>query len=660
MIKRIGLQFIFLFFSIAAVKAQNPKLLCTSVAKNGDVTLTWDNSTALACASTANFDVYSSNAKNGPYSIIKTLPATELTFIHAGADASNKIVYYYIVMNCNMQLFPSNKLSTILVTATRNADNADLAWNSPDPLGLIPYQYQVYREFPPNSGKWKSIKTTSNTSFSDPIVYCSQPNYYIETRDPNCAFSSNIMAGFEDITGPPVTEITTATVDPVTGKAQISWPVNPAGDTQGYYILTYKSSTEITTLDTVKISTTTSYTDSKSNPSKASYAYLVLPFDSCKRYTQAGHFVHHTILLKVPADLCSNSATLSWNKYQSWPGGVARYEIYENNVLLKSLDSTQSSFTRSSLSQSTRYIYYVKAVPVNTTIQPSLSNRDTITTGNTVPPGFISVKSVTVAPGNEVIITANVDNLADVNGYRLLRSTSPDGPFEKVLDVGKTSNGTLSIIDNTALTQERSYFYKVQAINSCGAVALTSQNSGRTVFISGSPEDEFLNNLQWNPYGINDLNYTLYRSVDGHWQQTGLKTLASGTLVYVDDVKDQVNSQGNFCYKITTHTTTNDSSMSNTFCLVQSPRLYVPNAFVPDGINKVFHPISVFDDTKSYDLNIYNRWGDKIFETNDPFLGWDGRVNGTLVQQGVYVFVVSFTGMNGLPLKRSGTVEMIR
>lgn len=70
---------------------------------------------------------------------------------------------------------------------------------------------------------------------------------------------------------------------------------------------------------------------------------------------------------------------------------------------------------------------------------------------------------------------------------------------------------------------------------------------------------------------------------------------------------------------------------------------WVPNAFTPyngDGINDVFKPklIGVHD----YRFMIFNRWGDKIFETTDRELGWDGYVKGNLCQQDVYVYKIIF------------------
>ncbi len=72
---------------------------------------------------------------------------------------------------------------------------------------------------------------------------------------------------------------------------------------------------------------------------------------------------------------------------------------------------------------------------------------------------------------------------------------------------------------------------------------------------------------------------------------------------------------------------------------------YVPNAFTPDGdeFNQTFQPVftSGFD-PYDFDLYIYNRWGELIFESHDPQQGWDGTFNGKLVQTGMYAWKIEF------------------
>jgi gliding motility-associated-like protein len=90
------------------------------------------------------------------------------------------------------------------------------------------------------------------------------------------------------------------------------------------------------------------------------------------------------------------------------------------------------------------------------------------------------------------------------------------------------------------------------------------------------------------------------------------------------------------------------------------PPLYVPNAFSPngDGVNDVW---SIFGtgikDVKSM---IFNRWGEKVFETDDQFQSWDGVYRGERQPTGVYVYLVDVVYLDGETDTRKGSVTLIR
>jgi gliding motility-associated-like protein len=99
--------------------------------------------------------------------------------------------------------------------------------------------------------------------------------------------------------------------------------------------------------------------------------------------------------------------------------------------------------------------------------------------------------------------------------------------------------------------------------------------------------------------------------------------------------------------------------MSNTACAKQFAKVYIPNAFVPNGINKIFKPVTVFVDKLDYTMKIFNKWGQLIFETNNPEQGWDGKVNGNLVQVGVYAYYIRIKNANGEYFQKWGTVTLL-
>lgn len=81
-------------------------------------------------------------------------------------------------------------------------------------------------------------------------------------------------------------------------------------------------------------------------------------------------------------------------------------------------------------------------------------------------------------------------------------------------------------------------------------------------------------------------------------------------------------------------------SVCRILTIVDELRVYVPNGFTPngDGINDVFIPVLLGFGKDRYELLVFNRWGEVIFETNEPTKGWDGILSGRLVQEGAYVW----------------------
>jgi gliding motility-associated-like protein len=69
---------------------------------------------------------------------------------------------------------------------------------------------------------------------------------------------------------------------------------------------------------------------------------------------------------------------------------------------------------------------------------------------------------------------------------------------------------------------------------------------------------------------------------------------------------------------------------------------------------KVFGPVNDFH------LIIYNRWGEKVFETNDINTAWDGKYNGELVPSGIYAYIITGKNVKGEPIKKTGNITVIR
>ncbi len=90
------------------------------------------------------------------------------------------------------------------------------------------------------------------------------------------------------------------------------------------------------------------------------------------------------------------------------------------------------------------------------------------------------------------------------------------------------------------------------------------------------------------------------------------------------------------------------------------PEIYIPNAFSPndDGKNDLIYVYG--GQIKDLLFRIYDRWGEKVFETNKPRTGWDGTYKGTKVMPGVFVYYVEATCYDDEKFFKKGNITIIR
>jgi gliding motility-associated-like protein len=91
-----------------------------------------------------------------------------------------------------------------------------------------------------------------------------------------------------------------------------------------------------------------------------------------------------------------------------------------------------------------------------------------------------------------------------------------------------------------------------------------------------------------------------------------------------------------------------------------NPLLDVPNAFTPGRFGKnSMLKVEGFG-IKTMTFSIYNRWGQKVFETNNRSEGWDGTFNGVPQPMDVYVYTLSVDFIDGKKIEKQGDITLIR
>jgi gliding motility-associated-like protein len=118
-------------------------------------------------------------------------------------------------------------------------------------------------------------------------------------------------------------------------------------------------------------------------------------------------------------------------------------------------------------------------------------------------------------------------------------------------------------------------------------------------------------------------------------------------------------------YGTFTVTVTDTNSCTNTASLevigTCPGTIYVPNVFTPaneDGLNETFFP--VVRNVKWVHMQIYTRWGELVYETEDMNKGWNGTYHNQPAQEDVYVYKIDYTGLNGFTRTYAGNVTLLK
>lgn len=666
----------------------SPQPHCVSTDANGDITISWepvvDNSNP---PSFVEYVISHSTSPNGPFQEIGTVANINTgTYLH---DAGNAVAApstsgpnYYIIQTrsgCDdaIVLAPVDTVSSIYLTLANNGATADLSWTPvatpplPSSNGNGQGLYQVYREYP--AGTWDLIGTTTGLTYSDPVIWCNeQINYRIELTDNlPCVSVSNVVGDvLSNATDPDPQVIDSVTVE--NELARISW--SPNGQTNvTEYTIEQNNAGIWTPLNTVVGYNNTDWVNPASQAGTVSEIYRVKATNDCLISGEPGLF-HRTILTTVVGDGCERSATISWTEYINWPEGVREYEIHasENGnpeQLIGTVADSVFEFVHEGLTGEATYCYRVVAMRDRAERITSTSNDTCVYIYIPKRPDHQYQYNTTVQAGNTGVDTYFfVDSTAGYLGFEVQRGTSPDALGTIWFEAFDPTTQYYSYSDPNARPAFNSYYYAVIGVDSCDQYADTL-NINRTILLEAEPNSNRTNSLQWNPYEAYNgdvIAYNIFRSVDGPFEYRA--SVPPTQLTFLDSVQEIIVGEGNFCYYVeavegvgspigtTNPVTFLEKSRSNEACARQHPNVFVPNAFMPEGVNNVFKPVNVYVQSNSYLFQIYNRWGQRIFETNEPTEGWSGDG----YPQGAYVYFISFVSSNGETYTKSGSVTLIR
>lgn len=643
-----------------------PVLTCLSVISPGSVEAVWE-----VPAGSPSFDSYRlfyRESGSGGFTPVDYPPSTTNAILNI-PNVSTKIYEFFIVTINNSPYAvssESNHLETMLLTVSGSGTGiARLEWNK---QSADDQSYRVYRS--DNNSTFNLLNTTSAFKYNDTINrICDTTTLYYRIVTGVCAASSTVDSGrFIDATTPldPVLELVTVNES---GLAVLSWNPSPSSDVTNYIIergnptqgfFNYRTTGNVTT-----------FTDDFINdadylgPCDNIVTYIVRAEDQCGRGSAGdyGNLHSNMMITGNTIELCDRKATINWNAYKNMKPPVSRY------ILEKSVNGSQ--FIQVLDIPVTNNSLYEAVDPE--LLEPGIEVKYRIAAKNADNSLVSHSCALSLIPQPEVVTDFDIDFVTVTdNSFITIQASSQPADVPREIQVYRSSgdelalintvdwntSGILTVEDLTAEVASTSYDYELVALDSCGFIIARSSVFNSIHLTIGVTNDinvslDWTNQTGW---GTNLANYLVYKYNDGVLMQ-GYPVTVSADLTSYNETDDASNSLAT-TYVVEAIKNDGKTSRSNEVLLPRSAEIDVPTAFRPSGVNRIFRPLVKNIDQSAYRLLIFNQWGQQIFSTSDPLAGWDGRINGN-IQQGIYLYLITYTDQTGQEGSKRGVVMLL-
>ncbi|NUO02320.1 MAG: gliding motility-associated C-terminal domain-containing protein, partial [Saprospiraceae bacterium] len=131
------------------------------------------------------------------------------------------------------------------------------------------------------------------------------------------------------------------------------------------------------------------------------------------------------------------------------------------------------------------------------------------------------------------------------------------------------------------------------------------------------------------------------------------------------DTLAAISITGGGTYRVTVTNSCGEATTQVTWPETPCCRVYSPNAFSPnlDGVNDVFKLEPFRCPFVNFRLRVFSRWGELLFETNDPAIGWNGHLKGKVLPQGHYIWLATYQLATDAPdrvRQEKGGIHLLR
>lgn len=229
-----------------------------------------------------------------------------------------------------------------------------------------------------------------------------------------------------------------------------------------------------------------------------------------------------------------------------------------------------------------------------------------------------------------------------------------------------SSQAVTTTFTNTLHASTMSYNVSLTAITNAGCATKLTKNNYVTVY--PVPLADF----DWSPKDADILDPMVYfqdqsQGADSYYWNFGdiFNSYTDNDTSSLANPKHQYSDQQPYTYyalQVVTNQYGCVDSITKPVIIKPAVTFYAPNAFTPnyDGTNDGFKGTGIGIDLSTYNMWIFDRWGNEIFHSNDLEKSWDGKIKGTLVQEDTYVWKVTFTDIERKEHAYKGIVNVIR
>ncbi|MBK7341761.1 MAG: gliding motility-associated C-terminal domain-containing protein [Saprospiraceae bacterium] len=491
--------------------------------------------------------------------------------------------------------------------------------------------------------------------------------YYYMQSNHACPGAIRLSSDTLSSNPPQVIPIRSASV--ISGQVVLTWTASSDPQVDRYII--YRT----TSNGTVPVDTvfgTTTWTDPGASPGTGSEFYYVLAADPCGN-TSLFDVAHQTIFVQATVDPCARTLTLTWNPYINWPGGVGEQMIWlalngQPALPMDTISGAATQYTFMNADDADSYCFTIRAREAGTN-NIARSNEICLDPDLIQPPRQMAITFITVNTAQEPELEWVWEDYAELNLASVDRQNAA-GQFQPVQPIAVTppllfKNSYQDAGTNASLQRQ---IYRISAVDQCDDDWVTEPAAA--AFLQAAALPNFQNTLSWSPLWIDQA------TIEEHeiFEVRGSLILPLGTTDATTFTFDHLLDPSNpplapICYVVETTYTIDlpggtqerRFSRSNIDCASQELRIWIPNAFAPRGLNHLFRPVISFLDGGQYTMDIYNRWGERVFSTTDPGIGWDGKQSGGKdAAPGVYVYLIRVVGSDGTETTRTGSLTLLR